>query len=213
MDLHTVTAAQLGESPDRLGGPGVATHSLVKDHLDGVVLEVGPDVGEEVPCLLAYVHVGGIVDALLALVDPLVVGDLVFLATGDVANLLKTQQDRVVVPDVDRLAKDGVQRLGHVEVADATACDAGSSGAGPGLVDYDHVRPRTLAPRLEFHRQVPGRAQPMNPGPDDQIVVASGSALLIDCSLFVKWCRDQRLQTWPISSIGPALATRIVSEE
>ncbi len=87
---------------------------FVEDDIDGVVFEIGPNAGEKIPGLLPHVHIRVVADTCLALVDALVVGDLVLLAARDVADLLEAEQNRVVVPDVDRLAHDGVQWLSHI---------------------------------------------------------------------------------------------------
>ena len=66
--------------------------------------------------------------------DAVIVVGLVGLAARDVADLLEAEVDGIVGPHVDRVADDGMEGLGHVEVAHAAAHDAGGAGAGSGLV-------------------------------------------------------------------------------
>ncbi len=101
--------------------------------------------------------------------DSLVVGDLIFFAAGDVAHLLKSERHRVVGPNVDGVSQDGVNRLGHVKVAHASAGDPGRPCARPGLVQKNDVLAAALAFRLKLHGQVPGGAQPMDAATDDDV--------------------------------------------
>jgi hypothetical protein len=141
----------------------------VQHDVDAVGLEIRPDAPQEVTRILADVEIGRIAGIVLALGDLLVVGQLIGLTRGDVADLLEAEVDRIVPPDVDRVPEDRVKCFGHVEVAHAAAGDAGSTRTGRALVQEDDVAARALAACLELHGQMPGCGQPVHPGPDDDV--------------------------------------------
>ena len=103
-----------------------------------------------------------VVDCVLALVDAGVVLDLVGRAAGYVADLLEAEIDRIVHPDVNRMAQNRVQGLGHIEIAHATAGNARRAGAGSRLVEQDDILAAALAPGFELHGEMPGGAEAMN---------------------------------------------------
>src|SRR6267154_591847 len=138
---------------------------------------IGPDVLEEIARVLAVEDFGRVADAGLALLELVVILALIGLAGRDVADLLEAEGDRVIGPDVDGVAQDGVQRLGHVEVAHAAAGDAGSAGARPRLVEHDDVLARAAAARLELHREMPGGGEAVDAGADHGITRRIGKGL------------------------------------
>src|SRR3546814_14746605 len=85
----------------------------------------------------AGIDIGAVAAGVLAPGDLVVVVGLVFLADRDVADLLEAEAHGVGHPDVDRMPQDGMQRLGHVEVAQAAAGDAAGAGARPRLLGDD----------------------------------------------------------------------------
>ena len=101
--------------------------------------------------------------------DALVIGDLVGLAAGDIAHLLEAEGDGIAVPHIHRVAHQRVQRLGHVEAAHAAAGDASGAGTRPRLVEDDHFGARALAAGGALHGQVPGGAEAVDAGADDDI--------------------------------------------
>ena len=180
-DAHAVIAAFLAQARDRLARPRIAAHLLVQDDVDAVGLEVGPDPLEELLRVAALVEIGRIPDPRLARVQSLVVGRLIRLARRHVPDLLKAEGHRVVHPHVDRMPQDRVDRLGHVQVAHASAGDARRAGAGTGLVEYDDVGARAGAARLELHREMPCGRQAVDSGADDDVTCGSGNEVAHRC--------------------------------
>ena len=174
-------AALLGEARDRLTRPRVAAHLLVQDDVDAVRLEVGPDPLQEMLRVAALVEIGRIAHPRLARVQSFVVGRLIRLARRHVPDLLKPEGDRVVHPHVDGMPQDRVNRLGHVQVAHASAGDARRAGAGAGLVEHDDVGARARAAGLELHRQMPCRRQAVDSGADHDVACRSGNGIAHRC--------------------------------
>jgi hypothetical protein len=94
------------------------------------------------------------------------------------------------------MPQDRVDRLGHVQVAHASARDARRARAGTGLVEDDDVGAGAAAARLELHREVPRRREAVDAGADDDITgggrngIAHGIGLAFSRRLFkVSRCR------------------------
>src|SRR5207302_2078875 len=99
-DAHAVVAACLGEAGDRLARAGIAADLLVQHDVDAVGLEIRPDVPEEIARVLAVEDLRGIADARLAPLQLVVILALICLAGRDIADLLETEGNRVVGPDI-----------------------------------------------------------------------------------------------------------------
>ncbi len=87
-----------------------------------------------------------------------IVSNLVRFAAGNVTNLLKAEGDRVVHPDIDAVAQEGVERFGHVKVAHTTAGDARGARARTAFVQDEDVLPTAPSSSLKLHGQMPGAA-------------------------------------------------------
>ena len=169
VDAHAVVATLLREPRNRLSCTGISADLLVQHHVDVVGLEVRPDVLQEFLCISALVDLGGVADARLARLQLLVVARLVRFAGRDVADLLEAERDRIARPHVDGVTKDRVDRLGHVKVAHASACNTRSTGAGTALVDDDDVLARSLPRSFQRHRQMPRSGQAVYAGAHDYV--------------------------------------------
>ncbi len=150
-------------------GAGIARRLFVQHDIGPLDVEVGPHGLEKLLGVLAGIDIRRIAGGVLALVHFLVVGFLVRLADRNVADLLEAEVRRVGLPDVDRVAQDGVERRGHVEIAHASAGDAGGAGAGPGLVEQHHVGALALAGLFQRHGEMPGGRHAVHAGADDDI--------------------------------------------
>src|SRR5215211_5462709 len=73
----------------------------------------------------------------------------------------------VRLPDRDRMGHQLAHRGLEVVVTDHTAGDPRGPSGDAGLVEHDNILARPAPPGLQFFRQVPGRAQAVNPGPDN----------------------------------------------
>jgi hypothetical protein len=164
-----VIAAFLAQPGNRLACAGVAAHLLVQHDVDAVGLEVGPDLAQKRARILALVQIRWIADARLARVQLLVVRALIRFAGRDITDLLKAERHGIVRPNVDRMPKDGVDRLGHVEIAHAAARDTGRARAGPRLVEHDDVGAGTAAAGLELHREMPRSGEAVDAGAHDDV--------------------------------------------
>src|SRR5262249_54566382 len=145
--------------------------------VDAVGLEVGPDLLEKTAGIRSLVERRRIAYPCLARLQSFVVGSLVGFARRDIADLLESEGDRVGGPDVDGVSQDRVDRLRHVEVAHASACDARRTRAGTRLVDDNDVRARPRMTGLELHRQMPRRRQTMYSGADDDVAHGCGNGI------------------------------------
>ena len=173
-NLDAVLGALFGEARHRLARTGVARGMLEVRDLDPVGVEVRPDRLQEALGLLSDVEVGAVAAGVVAFDHRLVVGLLVGLSGGDVADLLESEADRIRLPDVDRMPQDRMQLLRHVEVAHAAAGDAGGAGARAGLVQDDDVLAAALAAPFQLHRQMPGGGEAVHAGADDDETLAFG---------------------------------------
>ena len=149
--LHAPLAALLVQSPHRHVGARIPGAVLVQHHVAVLGLEVGPQVGEEGVRLGAGVHVGRVAAGRLRRLELEVVVGLVRLAHRHVADLLEAEVHGIGLPHLHAGPQDGVQRAGHVQVADAAAGQPGGARARPLLVDQHDVGARPLAGALEVH--------------------------------------------------------------
>jgi hypothetical protein len=127
----------------------------VQYYADIVQFKIWPQIVQEVVGIFPNVHVRGVTHGILAFGDLLVIRKLIFLAYGDVANLLEAKSDRIVHPYIHTMAKDGVKGLGHVQVSDTATSNAGCARTWTSFVKYDHIRARTAPARFQFHREMP----------------------------------------------------------
>jgi hypothetical protein len=182
-----VVFALLRQAPHRLPRAGVAAHLLVQSNINVRGVEVRPDGLEEVLGVLADVQVGAVAHGVLAGVDALVVRLLLALGRADVAHLLEAKGHRVVGPHVHAVAQDGVERLGHVEIAHAAAGNARGARADAGLIKHNHVGAAAAPALPELHGQVPGAAQAVDARAEDDVLRCWGQGghgpLLCGCAM------------------------------
>ncbi len=169
IDGHPVALAHLRKPPYSLSGARIAARLLVQHHLDALMLEVGPNLREKITRVLSDIDIRRIIDAVLASVYALIVGDLVCFAAGDIAHLLETEGHRIVIPNVDGVSQDGMNRLGHIKVTYAAAGDAGCTRSRTGFIQENDVGAFTPACRLELHCEVPRSAQSMHAAAYDEV--------------------------------------------
>ena len=150
----------------------------MQHHVAVVGLEVGPQAGEEGVGLGAGVHVGRVAAGRLRRLELQVVLGLVRLAHRHVADLLEVH--RVGLPHLHAGPQDGVQRAGHVQVADAAAGQPGGARARALLVDQHHVAARALAGALQVHGQVVGAGQAVHARADHHEPGAGGQRRCVE---------------------------------
>ena len=148
--LHAPLPALLVQPPHRHVGPRVPGAVLVQHHVAVLGLEVGPQVGEEGLGLGAGVHVGRVPAGCLRRLQLQVVVDLVRLAHRHVPDLLEAEVHRVGLPHLHAGPQDGVQRAGHVHVADAAAGQPGGARAGTCLSISTTSEPDPLPVRSRY---------------------------------------------------------------
>ncbi len=163
-DTHIMIGAFPRQPPHHLARTGIATNLLVVEHVHVLGLKIGPYALQKAARVVARVQLRLVAHGVLALVDALVVRELVGLAAGDVAHLLKSKGNRVVHPHIDAMAQNGVQWLGHVEVAHATASNTRGTRPDAPLIQHHDVSAAAPPPGFQLHSQVPGAAQTMNAG-------------------------------------------------
>ena len=138
----------------------------MEHHVAVLGLEVGPQPGQEGMCVRSRVEVRRVSAGCLGSVELDVVVILVRLADRHVADLLEAEVHRIGLPHLHAGAQDGVERVGHVEVADAAAGQTGGARAGTLLVDQHHVASLALPRSLEVHGEVVGAREPVDTGAD-----------------------------------------------
>src|SRR5918998_2899849 len=92
---------------------------------------------------------------------------------------------RVRLPDRDRMGHQFAHRRLEVVVTDRTAGDPRGARGDAGLVEHDHVLARAAPPGPQFSCQVPGSAQAMNPGPDNNVRRCRGQLHLLEQSHYL----------------------------
>ena len=102
-------------------GAGIAARLFMQDDVAAIGLEIRPERREETMGILAQIEIGRIALIVLAPVQPDVVIFLIGLADRNVADLLKTEIDRIALPDSHALTQNRMQGTGHVEIADTAA--------------------------------------------------------------------------------------------
>ena len=143
--LHSPLAALLVEAPHCDMGSRISRPEFVEHHVAVLGLEVRPQLREERVRVRPCVEVRRVSACYLGCVELDVVLFLVRFTDRYVADLLEAEVHRIGLPHFHAGPEDGMERMCHVQVADASAGQ--TCGARPRtlLVDQDDVASPALA--------------------------------------------------------------------